>query len=474
MSKRTISNDQRRWLHDELGWWRDAGIVSAGQSEQILGQYESVAEAEDSHGSHAVNVLMGAAALLVAAGVMLLISFNWDAMHDAAKLGMIFTTILGTYFAAFRVRQRGLLGLSNVLFFLGAFFYGSGIWLVAQIFNLSAHYPDGFWWWALGVLPLAICLESTLLHGLLVGLLAIWCGSEILGFGDLGFRLWSRWRHIPNGAFMLPVLAAPGMLLAYRRQRAALLYLYVPLVTWWLSLQSIAWEQTWHWSHNPIFFIGAVGGFLLIVAEAHPVNSRLAIPYRALGVLIVGSMLIPLTFKEVHEVRRWWSQSGVSPTIGAMLQGVAIVGLLIVGLAIIARAHGRWNSIGDLASATTATIKRQWVPVGVTAMMAFFSVWHGLVAEPYLPTLLANAAMFSMSIWLMLVGLREDRGRPFGAGVLYFLLWTVMRYFDLFGNLGGMLGGAMLFFLCGAFLFAMALYWKRRKSGRSEVSIASR
>ncbi|MBC7820522.1 MAG: DUF2157 domain-containing protein [Planctomycetaceae bacterium] len=464
MSKRSISLSQRQWLHDELEWWRDAGIMSAGQSESILEQYESVEEAAASHGSRAVNVLMGAAATLVAAGVLLLISFNWDAMHDAAKLGMIFTTILGTYFAAFRVRQREHVGLSNVLFFLGAFFYGSGIWLVAQIFNLNAHYPDGFWWWALGVLPLAVCLESALLHALLVALLATWCGSEMLGFGEMGFRFWWRWQQIPNGAYMLPVLTAPGMLWAYRRQQPGLLYLYVPLVTWWLSLQSIAWESVWHWSHNPIFFIAAVGGLLLIAAEGHPVGSKLAIPYRALGVLLVGGMLIPLTFKDVHEVNHWWSYRDYNPTLGALLQGVVILVLLVIGIAMIVRLQGRWNSASDLASATKATIKRQWIPVGVTVLMAFFSLWHGLVGEPYLPTLLANAAMFAFAIWLMLVGLREDRGRPFGAGVLYFLLWTVMRYFDLFGDLGGMLGGAMLFFLCGAFLFAMALYWKRRKA----------
>ena len=64
----------------------------------------------------------------------------------------------------------------------------------------------------------------------------------------------------------------------------------------------------------------------------------------------------------------------------------------------------------------------------------------------------------------MLVGLREDRGRPFSAGVLYFLLWTVMRYVDLFSDLGGMVGGAMLFFACGGFLFGMALFWKKRKA----------
>ena len=53
--------------------------------------------------------------------------------------------------------------------------------------------------------------------------------------------------------------------------------------------------------------------------------------------------------------------------------------------------------------------------------------------------MLANLAMVALAIWLMQVGLREDRGCPFTAGVLLFLFWAVLRYIDLFGDFGGML-----------------------------------
>jgi hypothetical protein len=238
------------------------------------------------------------------------------------------------------------------------------------------------------------------------------------------------------------------------------LWLYVPLLTWWLSLQSFAWEDVWHWNHNPLFFIGGVGGLLLISAEAHPTGSRMAIPYRMYGVLLVGALLIPLSFREVHEAR-WWDRD--NPRIGALLQAVAIVAMSVVALAVTARLHGRWNSSGDLVVSLKDTARRQYVPVGITLLMAFFSLWYSLVREPITPTILSNVAMLVFGIWLMTVGLREERGRPFSAGVLYFLAWTTMRYIDLFGEIGGMLGGAGLFFACGAFLFGTAWFWKHRK-----------
>jgi hypothetical protein len=71
--------------------------------------------------------------------------------------------------------------------------------------------------------------------------------------------------------------------------------------------------------------------------------------------------------------------------------------------------------------------------------------------------------MIVLALWLMRVGLREDQSLPFAAGVLYFLLWAVLRYADLFAGVGGMLGASLMFLLCGVGLFAVARFWHKRK-----------
>jgi len=39
----------------------------------------------------------------------------------------------------------------------------------------------------------------------------------------------------------------------------------------------------------------------------------------------------------------------------------------------------------------------------------------------------------------------------------------VLRYVDLFAEVGGMLGASVMFFLCGAVLFGVARFWAHRK-----------
>jgi len=158
MIRRVISETQRAWLADELDFWRGEGVLSEDQAARFL------------------------------------------------KLVTIFGVIIGTHAGGFYLRYRRQARLlSEIVIFLACLFYGVGIWLVAQVFHLNAHYPDGVWWWALGVLPFALCLDTLLLHAVLVALLALWAGLEVLGFGHLGAWLFGRWPSLGNGAYSLPL-----------------------------------------------------------------------------------------------------------------------------------------------------------------------------------------------------------------------------------------------------------------------------
>lgn len=446
MSKRAITAKQRAWLLEELSLWRRDAILSDQQAQRIADLYEGAGEFAARGRSRAVFTLMAAAASLVGLAALLLIGYNWEELSRLSKLAIVLTVIGLTHYAGYVLRyQRNAKSLSENVFFLGCLFYGAGIWLVAQVFHINSHYPDGLWWWAVGVLPFALALETRLLHALLVGLLALWAGQEVLNFGHLGGWLFGRWDWLPNGAYTLPLLALPGIVWAYRKQSVSTLSLYVPLLAWWTVLQVFAWRA----GSNPFAFVGGVGALLLVIAESHAAGSRFAIPYRYYGSLLVGGVLVPLSFYELnkHLVGEWPSLIGPP----------ALLAVLGLGLVL-------WMN---------RTIpRRQAIPLGLALLMALLPLTSTcrspscVETAALIPTLLVNGAMLAGAFWLMQIGLQEDRGRPFGAGVLYFLLWAVLRYVDLFGDFGGMLGAALMFFMCGGALFAVARYWQGRKEVR--------
>ena len=463
MSKRAITAKQRAWLLDELSLWHRDAIVTEQQAERIADLYEGAGEMAERGRSRAVFVLMAAAATLVGLAALLLIGYNWNDLARGSKLMIVLGVVALTHAIGFSLRyKRSAQALSETVFFLGCLFYGAGIWLVAQAFHINAHYPDGIWWWAVGVLPFALCLETRLLHALFVALMALWAGQEVLNFGHLGGWLFGRWDFLPNGAYSLPLLALPGIVWAYRKQSVKTLGLYVPLLAWWTVLQPFAWRL----DSNPIYFVGAIGALMLVVAECHAAGSRFAIPYRYYGSLLVGGVLVPLSFYDFNRhLMPEWRALVIPP---AVLAGVA------VAIVLLTRRNGRASADTAAGSSGWATVAgRQTIPLGISLLMVLLpaiatmgrSAGAGETAA-LLPTALVNVAMVVGAFWLMQIGLREDRGRPFAAGVLYFLLWSVLRYVDLFGDFGGMLGAALMFFLCGGALYGVARYWQGRKEVR--------
>jgi uncharacterized membrane protein len=463
--RQPLSEQQHDWLRGQVNSWRGRGILLEEQAGQILALYETGEERQERRRSWLLYTLSALAMVLFGAATLLLVGYNWAALPAWAKLLLIFGAIVSSYASGIYLRYwRGARMASEALLLLGCLFYGAGIWLVAQIFHMSAHYPDGVFWWALGVLPLAILVDSLVLHALLVALVATWCGMEMINFSGLGGLLFGwRW-PIPNLCLPALLMAAPGLLMAYRSNSLWRVALYVPLIVWWAVLQPVAWR----FSGNPVCFIGAVVALLLVVAESHARGSRLAIPYRAYGALLFGGTLVPLSYWRFNA----WMRRYESPWAALAMTGtILVLAASIFALAEYLRYRYLEQGQVEAGRRIDEMRRRQWLPLSLTVLMAGLSLVSISRTGPtfvpaetaLIPTLTANVAMVMLGLWLIFVGLREERGMPFAAGVLYFLFWIVIRYIDLFGKVGGMLGASLLFFICGCVLLGMVVFWRNRK-----------
>ena len=192
----------------------------------------------------------------------------------------------------------------------------------------------------------------------------------------------------------------------------------------------------------------------------------MAIPYRFYGMALVGATLVLLSFHGFNEyVVRYggviW-KGGIEQMVLILLLAVAaLVAAYFLQTKSLDQAKDGPVSIGE---SLWQFMGRQWLPVGSLGLFAVLAALGTSATDPWVPTVAANVAMVVVALWLIRFGLTEDRSRAFGAGVVYLLLWAVLRYVDLFGAFGGMLGASLMFFFCGGVLTGVALYWRNRKA----------
>ena len=228
----------------------------------------------------------------------------------------------------------------------------------------------------------------------------------------------------------------------------------------------------------------------MLIGQLHGKKLAFAMPYRLFGVLIAAVPLILLSFYDFNrEMLYWHSHSylyyygdGMNNLEMQLWRHLIASAILVIfgGGLIYASARGKRESAGNslpIGERMYALVRREWLPAGLIAAMIFMPVIElsllGLGNNTFaiLPTLFGNIGVLVMALWLLSTGLHSERGLPFAGGVTLFLLWTIFRYIDLFadfggGRGGGMLGAALMFFLCGAGLLGAALYWRQRKAVR--------
>ena len=363
---REVTRAQRDWLEGEIAVWQTMGLVDEDRAQALLGLYESRESFEARQQTQGAVHIAGPGGSLVGLGVLLLIGYNWEQMPAPLKITAIFGAMIATHATAFEVRYRlGWRRLSEVVFFMGCLLYGAAIWLLAQIFHIESSNYDAVWWWAIGVLPFALLLDTILLHLLFAGLLALWLGFEVFSLDRL---IWG----VPSAGYSLPLLAAPGLWWAYRKSSATTVGIYVPLLAWWVVLQPIAWKL----EANPTFLIGAVGSLMLVVAAMHPPRSEMGMPYRFYGIALVGATLVLLSFHGFNErscplrrhgLERWREADDPDLDAGGRRAFRGIYSAVEI-------APGSQTGPGLAFESLRQIVARHWLALGLLGLFAFLAV----------------------------------------------------------------------------------------------------
>lgn len=425
-------------LAREVASWVGDGIISPEQASAICSRY-GLDYQNLSRRSYGYRVLVSLGYLFIGLALLTLIGANWDEIPRALRMSglvalTLATNLLGLY------RFRGGHKSAVAWFFLGSLFYGASIMLIAQIYHIDEHYPDGIFWWAIGTLPVAVLTESTLIMIL----------TTCLGF---------TWFFVESSLNFYPALfpvfiAAMLWHLGRGRQSNIIFLLLVAAVVFWAE-----YTLAWVLNDKPGFQPGGenvalcLGLFLVLHAVAKWLVPRkehcLADYGTLLGLWALRFAIITLfifSFKVPWEelLKADWKMPGLALAISLILASLAV--FLV---------HKAKASIISTAAFGLIFI------VSILAVM-------GVHDKAFAQTLqfADNIVLVVTGIWLIILGIQNSISHYFYLGVLTILTTGLLRYIDLVGDY---IGTAILFGILAAVLLITAKYW-RSHSAKAEAT----
>jgi Predicted membrane protein (DUF2157) len=419
-----------RWLATEIERWVGGNLITAEQAARLRALY-SVAEAPVAWG---LIVFFGIGAVIIGLGVILMFAYNWDAIPKAGKLALVLGATAGAHAfgLALRVKPDWRAWLGEGLALLGTMLFGAGIWLIAQIYHIDEHYPNGFLYWGLGALAMAWALPSAGQAIIAAVSLTIWTCSEIVGFNTT----------VDIASLILVLGIGP---LVWRLQSAILMA--VTLVALYVVLLFNAGE----WGSGGAVFLTALSLSTLLIAGGRLVANL--VPERALVVMrffgFTGALLCAYIagFHDVaDDVLRDVSRHG---------GGMPGLSLYRWGVTILAVTAWAWTAARPAVRRLVAL--EEWLfPAALLFCQAVVLTGQG--GEEVLVALVFNLLVLFVGAMWAVRGCREGRLRPTVLGSLLIAALVFARYFDLFDSLAAR---GLVFVGFGAALFAEGFYYRR-------------
>lgn len=286
---------QVRWLWGQSTEWVDKGLISREQAGRIRALYPEPKTALP----WGTIIFSGLGAGIAGLGVILLLAYNWQAIPKAAKLAIIFLGLAGLHAGGIRLCLQGerWRQVGEALCVLGTMFFGAGIWLVAQIYHINEHFPNGFLIWGLGALALAWAMPSLAQALLATAVLCIWGCSEGWGFGtaihwaplfllaSLGSLAW-RLRSPLLLCFVLTAFAATLCANVHVVEGALLLRVLLSFAALFVAVAILCSRQRWFPESAAVWgFFGWLGFLLCLYLLTFPeiVEDLLGLEWRHQG-----------------------------------------------------------------------------------------------------------------------------------------------------------------------------------------------
>ncbi len=188
----------RNRLEKDLAYWQSQGWIDEKNAAAIW-----EAKAPNQTVSRLPIILGFLGAILIGFSAMTFVAANWEDIPRIARLVLLLSGMLLAYLTAWHLTRRGYSLAADAAILVGTGIYGAAIMLIAQIYHIEAHFPDGVLLWSLGAL---LAAALTLSRGaLIVAILGstYWTFTEMMDFG------WDiHWPFLPVWALLTSLAIA--------------------------------------------------------------------------------------------------------------------------------------------------------------------------------------------------------------------------------------------------------------------------
>jgi uncharacterized membrane protein len=407
-----VGKSRLDWLDAQSRGWREAGIIDDITRERILGGY--VAESAERRGMLALVLI---AVVMFGLGVLLLVGYNWDAIPRTAKLAILIGAVAAAFAASAVAYAQGRQTAGETL---------------AQVLHIQGRYPDAFLWWAIGVFACAALVRSKSIAVQASVLLLAWVFFE----GTFA-------QHTALAFLLLwPLALSVGY------------YLKSPVT---IGVTAFAAGLGMFFSgmailHSSVFLgnVALTGCALYAAGRLHRDGTPMRLAWETSGLAVLLIVSIPLMVTAVH---RQFTPHNASTT--------AIVLAFIAGAA--ALVGGAWRS----RSATDKVVLGAAVAVTVWIVLTSPGLVAAGTATAKAATVLFSIVTVAIAVGLIRSALTSDRVTDLAYGVLFALVFLIVRWTSVVENL---LWSGLLLVAAGGGLLLIARLWR----GRARASVAGR
>ncbi|TGB05254.1 DUF2157 domain-containing protein [Halobacillus salinus] len=399
MNHSQIAKESKKWVEEE--------IITDSQRHQLLERYPKRGQKP---------LLLTFAAIFIGLGFLTFIASNWSRMDDLVRMGIIIGFLIAFYVAGERIytKYSNTLGVSFIL--IALLIFGSGIFLIGQMYHYTSYSAFPFFIWAIAACGLYVLWKEWTFFISAIGIITV--GQIYSGFVY-------QQLHFLMALLFLVVLGV----VVYRSKEASLTLMFG--ISYLIQSLILVLSEDLNYYWLMVFFL------TLYLADDLVVKKGEVRVFKTLSVIAVFTLHVFGVFLLGQE---WITNASESSFLFFLLWAVLFVGAVI--------------------RAALSSTNYYWAD-----LILFVPVFKFPIGDA-----ISLGVLFLYSLIWLIFGYRTEVSRWVNKGTATFLFTTFLAYFQLAWDF---MNRSVFFFTGGILLFLLSFFLERKrrqvhKGGRAE------